>query len=293
MREKNQAAAPAGAATPSEAEGAARQQAPREVPYDEKRFFESFYRSSVRGEVQDRVTMGSITDPESRFHYNATENSIIRGLLRREPPPDGKMVETWRFMEQRRQRRLLDIGSGTGHWIDFFREVFFVAEAVGVEVTETMSAYLQDKYRDDPAVTILQDDIVDPAFTADAIGGPVDFVSAIGVMFHIVEDARWARAMANLAGLLKPGGLMLIGGDFGAESRNVQFNTIDDFTTWAEHDEAPAGDEIRVNKRIRSLEQWQGLAAELGLAVVDLIRTDQERFVTTPENDLLILARGA
>lgn len=265
----------------------------REVPCDERLFFESFYRSSVRGEVRDRVTMGSISDPEARFHYNATENSIIRSLLRREPPPEGPMVETWRFMEQRRQRRLLDIGSGTGHWIDFFREAFLVAEAVGVEITAHMSAYLKDKYLDDPAVTILEADVADAAFSVDAIGGPVDLVSAIGVLFHIVDDGRWESAVRNLAGVLKPDGLLLVGGDFGAESANVQFNKIDEFSTWAEHDGAPDGPEIRVNKRLRSLGQWHHVAAGCGLEIVDLVRTDSEQFITTPENDLLVLARNA
>lgn len=265
----------------------------REVAYDEKLFFESFYKSSVRGEVSDRVTMGSISDPEARFHYNATENSIIRALLRREPPPDGAMVETWRFMEQRRQRRLLDIGSGTGHWLDFFREAFLVAEAVGVEITAEMGAYLRDKYRDDPAVTILESDIADPAFCPEAIGGLVDFVSAIGVMFHIVDDERWQCAVKNLSGVLKPDGLLLVGGDFGTETANVQFNKIDEFSTWAEHDGAPDGAEVRVNKRVRSLGHWHRVAADCGLEIVDLVRTDQERAITTPENDLLVLARSA
>ena len=271
-----------------------RGQAPqREVPYDEKLFFESFYKASVRGAVSDRVTMGSISDPEARFHYNATENSIIRALLRREPPPEGAMVETWRFMEQRRRRRLLDVGSGTGHWIDFFREAFLVSEAVGVEITAEMGAYLRDKYQDDPAVTILESDIADPAFSPEAIGGLVDFVSAIGVLFHIVDDERWRRAVKNLAGVLKPDGLLLVGGDFGAETANVQFNKIDEFSSWAEHDGMPDGPERRVNKRVRSLGHWHRVAAGCGLEIVDLVRTDQERFITTPENDLLVLARGA
>lgn len=261
----------------------------REMPCDGKKFFESFYKSSIRGEVQDRMTMGSISDPEARFHYNATENSLIRGVLRREPLPEDTMVEAWRFVQQRRQCRLLDIGSGTGHWIDFFREVFFVAEAVGVELTTNMATYLKGKYEDDPAVTILEADISESSFSPDLIGGPVDFISAIGVMFHIVEDDSWRRAVRNLAGLLKPGGLMFIGGDFGAETRNVQFHKIDEFSSWKEHDETPDCNEIRVNKRVRSLEDWHCVAAQTGLCVADLIRTDAEGIMTRPENDLLIL----
>lgn len=263
-----------------------------ELSYDEKRFFESFYTANIRGEVKDRVTLGAITDPEARFHYNATENAIIRAMLHREPPARGAMIETLRFMQQRRQLRQLDVGSGTGHWIDFFREAFLVAESVGLEITEKMAGYLQEKYRETTGVTILRSDIAASDFDPAPLGGPVDYVSAIGVMFHIVDDHRWEQAIANLASVLKPGGLMFVGGDFGAETRNDQFHKMDDFQTWSEHDKAelPA---VRVNKRLRSLATWLRTTQRHGLTAVDLVRADSDPVITTAENDILVLEREA
>lgn len=265
----------------------------RHVPGNEREFFESFFRASVEGEPTDRETIASVSEPEARFHYNAVENAILRAFMRRRPPPRGPALRAWRMIERRAARRLLDVGSATGHWIDFFRDVLYVAEAVGVEITERMSRFLERKYTGDPRVTILRADVADPDFTVERIGGPVDYVSAIGVMFHIVDDERWRTALANLAGVLAPGGLMFVGGDFGDETRDVQFHRVDRFESWREEATADApSDEIRVNKRVRSLADWTAAAAAVGLAVADLIRAESEPTIATPENDLLVLARS-
>jgi cyclopropane fatty-acyl-phospholipid synthase-like methyltransferase len=156
-----------------------------------------------------------------------------------------------------------------------------------------MTDFLTRKYADRPAVSILRADAADASFTAELIGGPVDYVSAIGVMFHIVDDDRWRSAIRNLAGVLRPGGLMIVGGDFGAETRNVNFHGSDEFSTWREYATArAAAEEIRINKRVRSLAEWSMTAASCGLRVVDLVRTDRDSRLTTPENDILLLERA-
>jgi len=99
-------------------------------------------------------------------------------------------VLAWEMLLKRRGLRLLDLGSGTGHWIDFFREVLLVTEVVGVEITERMAEHLRTKYIGDANVKILETDIAAPELSLNAIGGPVDYISAIGIMFHIVDDAR-------------------------------------------------------------------------------------------------------
>ena len=273
---------------------------PAPVPCDEKTFFESFYRASVRGKPDDRSTIASVTEPESRFHYNAVENAIIRALLRRNPPPRGAGVDLWRMFEQRAARRMLDIGSGSGHWIDFFRDVFFVKQVTGIEITQRMSKFLEEKYAGNPDVTVHCADAASPSFLASlpALEGSMDYVSAIGVMFHIVDDDRWRQAMRNLAAALKPGGLLIVGGDFGATTRNVQFHRVDEFAKWQETlaparatgtDAAP--ESLRVNKRVRSMADWVRIAGDVHLEVLDLVRADLDPLVATPENDVLVLRR--
>jgi SAM-dependent methyltransferase len=256
-----------------------------QVAYDAHDYWTSYYKAQLRGRPSDWITIGAGTEVEGRFHYNATENSIIRAMLRREPVA-GMTATVWRFIQKRRSRRLLDIGSGTGHWIDFFRNVFFFAEAVGVEIAPQMAEYLREKYANNPAVKICSLDISDSPFALR--DDRFDLVSAIGVIFHVVDDGRWHQAIKNLASVLKPGGVLIVGGDFGVETRNVQFHASDHFEAWSDQIQEAAA-ELRVNKRVRSLAEWHKVATNCGLVIADLVRSDRELGVATPENDVLVL----
>lgn len=263
-----------------------------EVAHDEAAFFESFYKANVQGGARDWMTIGSISEPEARFHYNATENSIIRALSRLQPLPSAAAVRAWRMMRIRARLRHLDIGSGTGHWIDFMRDVFLFTQSVGIEITDKMSRLLRQKYSGVEGVTIHRADLVADEFGPDLIGGRVDLVTAIGVMFHIVDDERWVKALHRLAAVLKEDALLLVGGEFGSRTRNVQFHRDDHFESWKEFSREPDGNgEIRVNKRVRSLGHWSDAAAAAGLMIVDVIRSEHDPDLTTPENDLLVLKR--
>jgi len=252
-------------------------------------FFSSYYRSTAQGRIVDSMTIGTVSEPESRFHYNATENSIIRALTRRAPigkqPPN-----VWRFAQSRRAWKVLDVGSGTGHWVDFYLDVYLAKSVTAVEFVPQMAEFLRGKYAARPEVTVLQSDIAAEPLPARAF----DIVNAIGVMFHIVNDDLWRQAIVRLLGSLKPEGLMLVGGDFGEETRNVQFHRTDRFESWREHDSVPSPAAL-VNKRVRSLHEWTRVVGELGATVVEVIRSDSTPDIRTPENDLLVLqlAQGA
>jgi SAM-dependent methyltransferase len=231
------------------------------------------------------MTIGTVSEPESRFHYNACENAVIRCLGKLMPianlPP-----RVWQFTQERRALQVLDIGSGTGHWVDFYLDVYLARAVTAVEFVPQMAEFLRAKYAGRGEVTVLAADIVDEPLPE----GAFDIVNAIGVMFHIVDDERWRCAVARLLAALKPGGLMLVGGDFGAETRDVQFHRIDRFESWREHDASDASAEL-VNKRVRSLADWSELVVSLGAAIVDVARSESSPLVRTPENDLLVLKR--
>jgi len=257
---------------------------------DERAFFTSFYKANVRGQITDRTTIGGVTDAETRFHYNCVENSIIRAVARREAPI--VMVEAHRAAVLRERRRHVDIGSGAGHWLDFFREVLLASDLVAVEITEQVAVHLREKYAGDAGVRVLCRDVVEATFVEEVLaGGPADSISAIGVMFHIVDDTRWQAALQNLAAVLKPGGLLFIGGEFGASTRDVQFHGTDEFSAWTEFARARADGTHRVSKRVRSLAAWGRAASEAGLDVADLVRSDRDPMLTTPENDVLVLEK--
>lgn len=250
---------------------------------DERGWRKSFYCATVDGEPADWMTIGPVCEPEARFHYNAVENAIIEALTKLYPIPE--MRKVWRFAQSRAEWRVLDVGSGTGHWIDFFLEVYLAAQVTGIELTAQMAGFLREKYAGEDSVQILQADVSEP-LTIE----PVDIVSAIGVMFHIIDDARWLKAIENLASVLKNEGLMIVGGDFGDETRDVQFHKTDRFNSWAEHD-AAEGAAAKVNNRVRSFDAWQHAASEFDLEVVDLVRTARHLGIWTPENNVLVLRK--
>jgi SAM-dependent methyltransferase len=246
----------------------------RQVPYDAKRFFESWHRASPAS-LSDADTIaaerGSLA---TRFHYNAVENSIIECLAGRNLP---------------RPVRVLDVGSGAGHWIDFYFEVFGAEEAVGIEISEPAVQALVERYADVPGVTIVEADIGDRGFELD---GEFEIVNAIGVMFHLVDDDRWERAVAALGRRLAPGGVFVVGGHFGHVTQNVQFHRTDSFSSWDDFRSA-AGEKALVNQRIRSLRRWRRCAARAGLRVAGVCRTRQSGSLQTPENNVLVLERDA
>jgi SAM-dependent methyltransferase len=239
--------------------------------YDAKRFFESWHRASG-GTLADADTIAPGRSAlASRYHYNAVENAIIEYLASH----PGRPI-----------RSVLDIGSGAGHWIGFYRDVVGAETVVGVEISNGAVAELERAFGGE--VEVVQADVASPAFS---LGREFDLVSAIGVMFHIVEDEAWEQALANLARHLAPDGALVVSGQFGFVTENVQFHRTDTFATWEEFRTAAAGASL-VNKRIRSLRRWRRAARRAGLRVEWLKRTAKSVSLELPENNVLVLRRA-
>lgn len=260
-------------------------------PSDPAAYWRSFFAATVQGPAQDHHTMGAITDVEARFHYNATQNSILRAWASLHPPARGALIGWSRRRMATLERRSLDVGAGTGHWVDFCREVLSIRTNVALELTDQMCDFLREKYAGRQGYQVVQADVTDEL--PDEFAGSFVVITAIGVMFHIVDDTRWRCALANLARCLAPGGLLVVGGDFGTEDRDAQFHSTDRFRTWAEERQAREAGEVYVNKRVRSLATWSDAAGGLGLEVVALERSERHPQMSTPENDILVLRRPA
>lgn len=104
--------------------------------------------------------------------------------------------------------RVLDVGSGTGFYVDLWREVG-VANLLGIDITEVAVQRLQSKY---PNFTFVQQDIGDPLLQDDT--ATFEAISAMDVLFHIVDDVKYDRALSNIYRLLKPGGYLFFTGNF-------------------------------------------------------------------------------
>ena len=97
-------------------------------------------------------------------------------------------------------------------------------------------------------------------------------VSASGILFHIVDDPRWARAIGNIVDYLAPNGVAIVGGDFGDRT-----------------------EEIGVMRKVRSLDAWDQALGRAGGRRVELIRFDWFKGGVNPglkDNLLAIQRRG-
>lgn len=246
----------------------------KKQPFEAARFFDSYYGALARREFSDRITIGPNVKPlHAKYHYNAVENSIIRALLR---------------VPVREHPAVFDLGSGAGHWIEFYRQTFGASPVVGLDISKVCADRLREKYAGAHDVSIIAGDITDPAFR---VGRKFDIVNAIGVVFHIVEDRLWLQALVNMRDLLTEDGVMIVGGEFGMITQNVQFHSMDEFDDYAEAIRRSSGAPLRINKRLRSLWRWKQAAKEAGLEVRDVVRTANVREVLTPENHVMVLGR--
>jgi 2-polyprenyl-3-methyl-5-hydroxy-6-metoxy-1,4-benzoquinol methylase len=95
---------------------------------------------------------------------------------------------------------VLDIGSGSGFYIDRWQEV--AAKTItGADLTSIAVQELRNKY---PSDAFHQIDIGDEVSALR--GQQFDIVSCFDVLFHIVDDNKYQKAIENIYSLLKPGG---------------------------------------------------------------------------------------
>lgn len=102
-----------------------------------------------------------------------------------------------------RASSVLDIGSGTGFYLKLWNELG-AGTVSGCDLTDTAVSRLQ---RDFPGVRIDRLDIGDRL--PDMFAGGFGIVSAFDVLFHIVDDSRYSRALQNIHSLLEPAGIFL------------------------------------------------------------------------------------
>jgi SAM-dependent methyltransferase len=104
--------------------------------------------------------------------------------------------------------RVLDVGTGTGFYVDRWHELG-AGSVTGSDLTDTAVAKLSERYPGDDFVRF---DVGDPKPPPQL--GPFDAISAMDVLFHIVDDERFARSFATVRELLAPGGVFAFTDNF-------------------------------------------------------------------------------
>ncbi len=100
-------------------------------------------------------------------------------------------------------KHVLDIGSGTGFYIRLWKELG-VRSVRGSDLTNIAVSRLREKL---PNENVFRFDIGGSVPLEEP--GRYEVVSAFDVFFHIVDDARYERAIQNVSNLLTPGGLFV------------------------------------------------------------------------------------
>ena len=196
----------------------------------------SFFNDVIHSDAENETQLINQCWPLfwSKYHYNLVENGIMEIIMKYNLSATGSAI--------------LDIGSGTGHWIDFYRSYFDPSCIWSIDFASGPLEKLKQKYEN--VVSFLHWDI--SAAIPDIISAErFDIINAIGIIFHIVDDIKWEKAIENLSALLSDKGVLIIGGDFG-----------------------PTTLERGIMRKTHSLDEWEKLVQTLGLKIIEVKRHD-------------------
>ncbi len=232
----------------------------------------SFYTDGV----SDRQTIHSSKHRLSAsYHYASVEQIICRLLFNRRVQSSPRLLGPKSSDSNPFQGcHVLDLGSGSGHWITFYSNLG--AERVdGIDISKESVTYLQDQYSDRADVSIYHGMIHE---VLAAHQSSYDLINAIGVMFHIVDDEEWHRSLHEISQHINPGGLLIVGGHFGL------FDGLD----------VGLDASRRVFKRLRSKRRWQKTLRKFGFRDITVVRNHAYLHINDPlpENSIMIATRG-
>jgi SAM-dependent methyltransferase len=101
------------------------------------------------------------------------------------------------------ESNVLETGCGTGFFTEYCKEQH-VRSYLGIVITQTSIRSLNERY---PGYHFLQADIGDEDFM---LGDQYDIILIADVLYHIVDDRRFATAIQHVSDFLKPGGFLIV-----------------------------------------------------------------------------------
>jgi SAM-dependent methyltransferase len=161
----------------------------------------------------------------NRLMYAAQAETLAEVLARWDAPVAGKSV--------------LDAGCGVGFYTDFYQSRG-AEKILGLDIAP---ASVEQMTRDFPRQEFRLADIGSEEFVVD---DTFDIVNCVGVLYHLVDDQRFARALRNLCLSLRPGGHLILSGLF---TRGIRSS---------------------VHVRFRALEDYAAVMAETGVQVLEV-----------------------
>jgi SAM-dependent methyltransferase len=222
-------------------------------PYKSESWWDKYY---YTGGISDRQTIQrKKSDLTTRYHYNSVEMQILRYFYNKNLTIENSAV--------------LDIGSGAGHWIDFYKSLY-CSSVIGVDISSSSVKYLKKKYMRDKNIEIKHGSAVK---VLKNLSEKFDIVNAIGVMFHIVDDAEWIQTIKMISQNISHEGVLVVGGHLGILNKlNVQIDKNG-----------------QVNKRLRSKRWWKSVLHEHGFNNITISKNNAYLSIndTLPEANIL------
>src|SRR3990167_6361158 len=165
-------------------------------PYDPQKYWEN--------RLKSRFDIVAVGHPTFNRMYNEylykLQLLVLKDALRKHGISlNGKIV--------------LDIGCGTGFFFRFYLENS--AQITGIDITTTSIESLRKSLPDGKFITM--DISAELPANKDYFANQFDIINMLNVIFHVVDDVKFERALENLAACLKEGGYLLISDYFGDE----------------------------------------------------------------------------
>jgi len=148
------------------------------------------------------------------MHYGYTSGIIAYAMVEHEHTPTS----------------VLDIGSGFGYWLRWYRDVFKV-EPLGVEIGSSQTEELKGE-----GLNVVNSDVLEFLEQHDE---KFNTINAISVMHHILPDEKREKVLEHFESKLEKGGIIIIGGLFEKKQRQYSVSLG------------------KVYKRCWSLSRWQ------------------------------------
>ena len=106
---------------------------------------------------------------------------------------------------------VLDVGCGNGRLLSFLTERGWHGRYLGVDSSAGLLAAAEQDLKGRPAEAGFRlADLLSPHWAAPLVGLAPDAIACLAVLHHIPGAAHRARLVAECAGLLKPGGILII-----------------------------------------------------------------------------------
>lgn len=150
-----------------------------------------FWNEVVNQSIQsDRDTIGNLSELAANYHYASTEKMICIVLS---------------LVEMTNPKTLLDIGSGSGHWIDYFLRIFSNIEHIDAcEISKARCEYLSNKFINEKRIDIHNGSADDIPVTMN-----YDIICMIGCAFHIVDDKVMLHVLTKIGTVMRNSSVLI------------------------------------------------------------------------------------